>query len=150
MFLWHVFYFYLPCIFCEWVFIFAYLVFTHGFSFFLTQDLRLATMLVEVPNIKWLPSFDGKCLQQRPTLHENLQKGGSGKSGFLLWWLRGNFVTLRNVLWITLIYDGILFSLLIYNMILSHGTWGSLCDHDNAILFYFWLNFCCNQNDNDT
>jgi hypothetical protein len=69
-------------------------------------DLR---MLVEVPNIKWLPSFDGKCLQQRPTLHKNLQKRGSGKSGFLLWWSRGNFVTLRNVLWITSIYGAYYF-----------------------------------------
>jgi hypothetical protein len=42
MFLWHVFsYFYLPCTSCEWVFISTYLFFTHGFSFFLTQDLRL-------------------------------------------------------------------------------------------------------------
>jgi hypothetical protein len=52
-------------------------------------------------------------------LHENLQKGGSGISSFLLWWSRRKFFTLRNVSWITLIYGGILFSLVTYNMILS-------------------------------
>jgi hypothetical protein len=43
-------------------------------------------MLVEVPSIKWLSSFDGKCLQQGPTLHENLQKKEA--VSFLLWYIK--------------------------------------------------------------
>jgi drug/metabolite transporter superfamily protein YnfA len=106
-------------------------------------------MLVEVPSIKWLSSFDGKCLQQGPTLHENLQKKEA--ISFLLWWSRGNFVTLRNVSWITLIYGGILFSLVTYNMILSHDmAYGGLYVTMIMQFIYLLLNLCCNQNDNDT
>jgi hypothetical protein len=48
------------------------------------------------PNIKWLSSFDGRCLQQRLALHKFSKRNGKGQIWFLIWWLIQSFCQIKN------------------------------------------------------
>lgn len=151
MFLWHVFsHFYLPYTSCECFCLCLVIFYMWFFSLFATR-FEVGNYASWGPKHKMIVKSWWQVLTKRAYPTQKSSKNGSGKSIFLLWWSRGNFVTLRNVLWITLIYGRILFSLVTYNMILSYDmAYGGLYVTMIMQFIYLLLNFCCNQNDNDT